>query len=279
MSITSRVENLYEHIKREKLSTEKALRLRYLKYDPSLIFDWSHRSTDRWQVELMRKLSGSVNSGEGGLRTIVAASRQVGKSEFASLWITWSLITHGHSIAITSPSFRQSLELAGKVRSHVYNLGLSETDRDSITDFKLATGGRLIVLPGDGSARTSRGFTIDQLIVDEAAFLESDEIIAALGPSLALANGSILMVSSPGGTKGLFFDCWRSDRFHKVKVRADECARISAEFLEEQRSILTSSQYSREYEGEFASDNGQWIKPEWIDQALYDPSEEDDSWR
>ncbi len=275
MSLSARIDNLSFHFKNRTLDRERGLRLRYLKYQPDLIFDWLGRDRDNWQVELINRLGKAVNSGEGGLRTIVAASRQCGKSEFSSLWIAWSLLTQGHSIAISSPSFRQSLELAGKVRAHVNNLALSPIVRDSMQDFQVGTGGRLVILPGDGTGRTSRGFRLDQVVFDEAAFFESDSLLPAIGPSLALSNGSILMVSSPGGTRGLFFDAWKSDRFHKVKVRADECSRIPVEFLQLQRELLTSSQYSREFEAEFVEDNGTWIRQEWIDQALYDPEEDE----
>ena len=275
MSLNSRIDALTLRLKGRSLDKDRSLRLRYLRHQPDLIFDWLSRDRDDWQVELINRLGEAVNSGRGGLRTIVAASRQCGKSEFSSLWIAWSVLVHGHQIAVSSPSFRQSLELVSKARAHISNLGLVPIVRDSMTDFQIGSGGRLVILPGDGTGRTSRGFRLDQVIFDEAAFFESDALIPAIGPSLALANGSILMVSSPGGSRGLFFDAWRSDNFHKVKVRADQCSRIPREFLENQRQMLSPAQYSREFEAEFVSDSGTWIRQDWIDQALYDPDDED----
>ena len=183
------------------------------------------------------------------------------------------MLVRGDTIALTSPSFRQSLELASKVRSHLASLDLSGFVKEQITDLTLGNGGRLITLPGDGSGRTSRGFRVDQLVIDEAAFIQNDEIFAAMAPALALANGSVLLLSSPGGSHGLFFDAWRAESFHKIRVRADQCSRIPSEFLKHQREMMSPAQYSREFEAEFASDAGTWIRPEWIEDNLYEPED------
>lgn len=61
------------------------------------------------------------------------------------------------------------------------------------------------------------------------------------------------MMSTPFGKRGHFFEEWENGGpgWERVEVRADECARIPAEFLAEEREALGNWWYRQEYECEF----------------------------
>jgi hypothetical protein len=55
-------------------------------------------------------------------------------------------------------------------------------------------------------------------------------------------------LSTPFGTRGFFYEAWRSDDpWERYEVPATECARISPEFLEEERRNIGEFWFAQEY--------------------------------
>ena len=70
---------------------------------------------------------------------------------------------------------------------------------------EFANGSRVIALPG--SERTVRGYAGARLIVlDEAARVD-DDLLAALRPTMATVDGSLIMLTTPAGKRGEFYRC------------------------------------------------------------------------
>ena len=111
----------------------------------------------------------------------------------------------------------------------------------------MANGSRIIALPG--SERTVRGLAgVKLAVVDEAAGVE-DDLLAAIRPMLATSNGSLIALSTPKGKRGWFHKAWHGNEdWHRVRVSASECPRISKEFLDEERRALGPMRFSEEYE-------------------------------
>jgi hypothetical protein len=88
-------------------------------------------------------------------------------------------------------------------------------------------------------------------VLDEAARVE-DGLIAAVRPMLATSGGSLIMLSTPFRKRGAFYAAWIGDpSWHRVRVSADQCPRISKEFLEEELRELGAQRFSEEYGLEF----------------------------
>jgi len=112
---------------------------------------------------------------------------------------------------------------------------------------ELTNGSRIITLPG--SERTVRGFSgASILIVDEAARVD-DGLYYAVRPMLAVSGGSLMMLSTPFGRRGVFFEEWSngSDEWERYEVPATEAPRISSEFLESERRSLPRRVFRQEY--------------------------------
>jgi hypothetical protein len=97
-----------------------------------------------------------------------------------------------------------------------------------------------------------RGFSgTSLLIVDEAARVD-DELYYAVRPMLAVSGGSLMMLTTPYGKRGVFHEDWTGGRgWDRYEVPAAECPRITTEFLEEERETLPSYVYRQEYECSF----------------------------
>ena len=72
---------------------------------------------------------------------------------------------------------------------------------------------------------------------------------------LATTDGSLVCLSTPAGKRGFFHDAWHGDgNWHRVRVPASECPRITKEFLDEELRELGPSRFSEEYELAFIDD-------------------------
>lgn len=63
-----------------------------------------------------------------------------------------------------------------------------------------------------------------------------DALYYAIRPMLAVSGGRLMMLSTPHGRRGVFFEAWdHGTEWKRYRVPATECPRISPEFLEEER--------------------------------------------
>jgi hypothetical protein len=111
---------------------------------------------------------------------------------------------------------------------------------------RLANGSRIEALPG--SEKTIRGFSgVDLLVLDEAARVD-DGLYFAVRPMLAVSGGALIMLSTPAGRRGVFFEEWTEGAgWERYEVPAEECPRISEAFLEEERRSLPRRVFDQEY--------------------------------
>jgi hypothetical protein len=104
-----------------------------------------------------------------------------------------------------------------------------------------------------GGEATVRGFSaVGLLLVDEASRV-SDELYLSLRPMLATSNGTLLLMSTPHGKSGFFWEAWNAggESWERVRVPASECPRIPKSFLEEERRTMGDLWFRQEYGCEF----------------------------
>jgi hypothetical protein len=133
----------------------------------------------------------------------------------------------------------------------------------------LANGSRIISLPGN--EETVRGFSgVALAIIDEAARVP-DDLYLAVRPMLAVSGGRLVCLSTPYGKRGWFFEAWeRGAEWQKVKVAADQCPRISKEFLAQEERAMGRRYFRQEYHCSFESLVDAYFDSESIQAALVD---------
>jgi hypothetical protein len=131
----------------------------------------------------------------------------------------------------------------------------------------LENGSRIITLPG--SEKTIRGFSgAGLLLVDEASRVD-DGLYYAIRPMLAVSGGSLMMLSTPYGKRGVFYEEWTGGvGWERYQVPARECPRIPSSFLEEERQVLPSWVFRQEYECSFEETEDQVFTMEMVEGAL-----------
>ena len=194
---------------------------------------------DYWQRALLRS---------GSERVLLNCCRQSGKSTTAGVIALHRALYHpGSLVLILAPAERQAKETFGKVAHAYRKLGhLVAPDSYRKLGMRLGNGSRIEALPG--SEKTIRGFSgVDLLVLDEAARV-NDGLYFAVRPMLAISSGALIMLSTPAGRRGVFFEEWTEGAgWERYEVPAEECPRISEAFLEEERRSLPRRVFDQEY--------------------------------
>ncbi len=140
---------------------------------------------------------------------------------------------------------------------------------ESVLRAEFANGSRIIALPG--TEKTIRGYAAaDLVVIDEAARVE-DEVLAAVRPMMATkSKARLIALSTPAGKRGWFFEAWTGgdDSWHRVRVPASECPRISQAFLDEELRELGAQRFSEEYGLEFLDPEESVFPTEIISRAF-----------
>jgi hypothetical protein len=222
-------------------------------------------SPDLWQARLLRSTSRQI---------ILNCCRQAGKSTATSIVALHCAIHEAPALVLlVSPSLRQSRELFAKVMQWLRALQPAEVlEEDNRLSAVLANGSRIVSLPGD--AKTVRGFSGPSLIIEDEAGYVDDALYAAIRPMLAVSRGRLILMSTPAGKRGHFYESWsEGEDWERIRILGRECPRISAEFLDQERRALGPMLFGQEYCGEFVDSASSAFASELIELALVDDFE------
>lgn len=226
--------------------------------DPVVLARESGLQPDGWQERVLRS---------GSPRMLLNCSRQSGKSTICGIMAAHrAAFTPRSLVLLLSPSQRQSSELFQKARAVLP----VRPERESALRLELANGSRIISLPS--TEASVRGFSaVDLMVVDEAARVP-DDLYLAIRPMLAVSNGRLVALSTPWGKRGWWYEAWRSSEpWERYRITAEQCPRISPEFLEEERRTLSERYYRQEYLCSFEETEDSVFASEAIEKAL-DPT-------
>ena len=213
---------------------------------------------DKWQEDVL-KTKGNI---------CLRSGRQVGKSTIISIKAGNYAMENSNKVVMVIASVeRQARLLFEKILAHIYDTkkGIIMTGKDRPTRHKLQlkNGSLIHCLPTGESGYGIRGFTIDLLIADEAAFIP-EEVWAAVTPMLAVTQGDIWLLSTPHGREGFYCRCFDDEKFTPFHVSSEDCPRRDDEFLAHEKKWMTRAQYAQEYLGEFVDEAQQFFTNEWI---------------
>lgn len=212
----------------------------------------------------------------------LCSGRQVGKSTIISIKAgEFAIKNPKKSILIISATERQAEELFIKVLYYLddnYRTFLmGGKERPTKRMIRLKNGSIIRCLPTGLSGLGIRGFTIDMLIADEAAFIP-DEVWSAVTPMLLTTGGDIILVSTPFGKRGYFYDCYNDESFTTFHVNSEQVVterQLSAgwlkvqkekalEHLEREKRKMSQLQYAQEYLGQFVDELRQFFTDKLI---------------
>lgn len=228
--------------------------------DPAELARTASLPPDPWQAAVLRS---------DAPRLLLNCSRQSGKSTVtAVLAVHTALYQPGALVLLLSPSLRQSQELFKKALTAYHALDQPPpTTEESALRIEFENGSRIVSLPG--KEQTIRGFSgVKLLAIDEAARVP-DELYFAIRPMLAVSKGRLVALSTPFGTRGWFYEAWRSsEAWERFEVPATDCPRISPEFLEEESRTIGAWWFAQEYGCQFMDAETQPFRREDVERAF-----------
>lgn len=195
---------------------------------------------DPWQEELIRCQDRQIAA---------LCTRRSGKTRTVACKITARCLTRPTKVLLFAPTEDQSKELLQYVREMNDALGcpvplISETE----TRLKWANGSE--VKAKTDRPKSSRGFTPDLVVIDEAAQV-TDLLYLSVAPMQILGLCDFLVLSTPFGKVGWFFDLWESPEkranWTPFTITAYQCPRINRVILEEHKATMPPRWFQQEY--------------------------------
>ena len=216
---------------------------------------------DDWQKTVL------ATKGNIALRS----GRQVGKSTVISVLAgEYAVKNHSKLILVIASVERQAYELFSKIFNYMHehhrNYLKKGKHYQTKSKLELKNGTRILCLPTGLTGHGIRGYTIDLLIADEAAFIPR-AVWDSVTPMIAtrVKHGArMVLLSTPFGRDNYFYDCFDDDTFTTFHVSSEECKRIDKDFLEQEKKRKSKIAYAQEYLGEFADGQMQWFTDELI---------------
>lgn len=222
---------------------------------------------DEWQEKIVN-LKGNI---------ALRSGRQVGKSTAISVKAgEFATKNPNKTILIIAAVERQARLMFDKTLNYIYENHKNDikkgAERPTKHKITLKNGSVIHCLPTGLTGYGIRGYTIDLLIADEAAFIP-DEVWAAVTPMLAVTKGTIILLSTPFGKRGYFYECFSDPNYTTFHVNSEDCPRIPKSFLDQERKRMTKLQYAQEYLGEFLDELMQFFPTELINACMTEEEE------
>lgn len=189
------------------------------------------------------------------------SGRQVGKSTVVSIKAAeFAVKNPKKTVLIIASVERQSYLMLEKTLGYLLekhkNMIKKGKSRPTKSKIELKNGSTIYSLPTGLTGAGIRGYTVDLLIADEAAFIP-EEVWTAVTPMLSVTKGDRILLSTPHGQQGYFYDCFDDPTFSSFHISSEDCPRHTKEFLEHERKRLGDLIYTQEYLGEFIDEISQ----------------------
>ena len=202
-------------------------------------------------------------------QTALWSPRQCGKSYSLSLLACWWAFRKRRQVVLvisaTQDAAERLLESVREVAAHPLLAG--SVDEELKTRVTLSNGSRILSVPA--SPRQVRGWSVDLLIIDEAAFVDDDLLASAAIPTtMARPQAKIVMASTPWGDSGLFYT-WTMQGLDPAnpvtrtfRWRLADAHWVTAEVIASLKATLPPLRYRAEIEGEWVGSGDAYFSRE-----------------
>lgn len=201
--------------------------------------------------------------------TVIATARQAGKSTTTCGFILWYIIFHADkTVALLANKGDTAREILGRIQLAYQHLpkwlqqGVKEWNKGS---FELENNSRVIAAAT--SSNNIRGYSINLLFIDEAAFIENwDEFFTSVYPTISSGTESkIVLVSTPNGLNH-FYKIWQNaaegkSNYKPIKVMWYDVPGRDEAWRKDTLSAMNfdTEKFDQEYAVEFQGSSGTLI--------------------
>lgn len=191
---------------------------------------------------------------------VIKSVRQSGKSFLAQMLLIRFALSRKCVSAVYEPSLSQARVQFKAIEQYFKGSDIITTANASLLEITFVNGSTIYF---KSTQQSSRGYTIDGiLILDEAAYLNEDEIYAIL-PLVNSNNAPILIASTPFISDGYYYQMYTKGLTPTDTLRSFDWSKESeiSQFLTDERKdfykqTMSRSKYITEVLGEFLGDDG-----------------------
>jgi len=209
----------------------------------------------------LRWAQGEVFNSEKRFRVLVAG-RRFGKSYLSCIELLRGAIEKpGETYFYCAPTYRMAKDIAWKaLKKLVPKIWIQSKNE---TDLRLdLINGSSIELKGTENAMALRGRSLSGVVLDEAAFMDSEVWFEVIRPALADKQGWALFISTPDGTASWFYDLWcyvpedPTEEWKRWCYTTIEGGNVPSEEVEAARAQLDERTFRQEFEASFENLSG-----------------------
>lgn len=207
----------------------------------------------------------------------LSIGRQWGKSLLSqNLLLKWSLETKGSVGFWVSPIYSQAKKVYDELVKALKPTGLIVATNRTEVWIKLINGSTIHFKSAE-KADNLRGYTLDYLVMDEAAFIRDDVWNEILRPATLVKGKKVLFISTPKG-KNWFNTIYNRGlsteypEYLSLRYTSYDTPYITEDEINEARNTLPTDIFSQEIMAEFIDDGGSvfrgFSKSQFIDKWI-----------
>jgi hypothetical protein len=193
---------------------------------------------------------------------ICTTGRQFGKTFLAmNILLKWALEDNGSVSMFVAPVYSQSKKVFSELVSAIAGSGLTLSVNKSELFISFINGSIIYFRSGERED-SLRGYTLDYLILDEAAYQREGVWKTVLRPTVLVKGKKVLFISTPKG-KNWFYEIanrgYSNDfpQYTTYHATSFDTPFISKEELDEAKLSLPENIYKQEILAEFLEDGGE----------------------
>ena len=224
--------------------------------DYNLARPWE--TLDDWQREVL-KTEGNI---------CLRSGRQVGKSTIISIKAAEEALKKPNQLILIAACVLDQAELIfRKTREYIEARYKTQiVGRVTLHFLELKNGSKILCRAIGDTGEGIRGYTANIIIIDEAAFV-NERVWSAITPIISVSHGKMILLSTPHGRKGYYYNCFSDKDYTSFHVSALDCPRHTKEFLDKAEARMTKVEFATEYLGEFIDELREYFTDEWIEKV------------
>lgn len=193
---------------------------------------------------------------------VLTTGRQWGKTMLGmNLILKWAITTPKSTNMWVSPVFSQSKKVMEQLTQAIVGTPIVKSINKSELKIELINGSTIIFRAGE-QENTLRGYTLDTLVVDEAAFLKENIWNQVLKQTVMVKGKKVLFISTPKGKNFLYSLHIRGleegqTTYKTMRGTSYDTPYISEEELLEAKKSLPEDVYKQEILAEFIDTGGE----------------------
>jgi phage FluMu gp28-like protein len=193
---------------------------------------------------------------------VCCTGRQFGKSFMGiNILLKWALEDNNSISMFVSPIYAQAKKVFSEMVNAIAGSGLTTEINKSELHIKFINGSIIYFRSGERED-SLRGYTLNYLIIDEAAYIKDEVWSTVLRPTTLVKGKKVLFLSTPKGRNWFYQIAMRGygeefTQYVTYKASSFDTPFISEEELMEAKLSLPENIYKQEILAEFIDDGGE----------------------